>query len=732
MQLKRNSNSKIKNYGYIWTYSLILLCIIFLNIGFSAYQNKLSIENLSAVVRIDKDVRVTNVSVDSVNNATSYYEEYGIFNISSSMMLDNEDSYIIYNVEVYNLGNIPVGISEVTINNDNLNVEFIDYDLKSKICEDDQCSLGIRKTFKVKVSYKEGAIIDDTTKNIVVSFKFGQFYNISYVNVANSSELPVEVIDGDTLILPINKNESDILKVTMNNKTLKINDDYTYINNILTINKVIGDIKISINENSIMKDKLIHTFISSGLEEDIPDYSLDKLTKEEKKELFSNIATESGLYKTKGITGGDVLVFRGNIDNNYVQFAGYIWRIMQIDENGDLKLILDGAINRTAYQTDGTIDSVENAPKVLGYENSLAKSSLDSWYKYLEYFSSRIVSTKFCNNFDYITKTSSGSKNVTNYFQAYQNVGSDVAEFNPNLECPSKYIFEDKVGLISAEEYVFAGGAFDKDNTSFYLYNSSIYYAKSLASTELKSDDFFWTLTPAYHDTARKDGSVFMINSKGALKDWSFTLLGATNILRPVITISGDYNMAGKGTSTEPYYYSDITQTGTKVDIVDVKALNGNTYFIGHSFGKKNIDGLISGTISNALDGKGLLGKNTATFSTDKLSIINKNAITFTFEMVSPVSDNDSDGYYYYLKTAGGEYLQINDDYTIELSINPSKLKVTLGTFPNRNGQIIITNEEGTFYLNFFGAASHSGDDKFAAWNELDENASMSLYVPNG
>lgn len=728
--MKRN---KVKtNNNYLWFYGLIFILILSLNIGFSAYQNKLSIENISALVRIDKDIRITSIGVDSTNDATSLYEEYSTFNISGSVKLDNADSYVIYEVEVYNLGNVPMGIRETIIDNDNLKYEFLDYELKSKICEEDQCTLGIKKKLKVKISYKDGANISEESNNFILSFRFGRIFNITYSNVSNSANLPNEVIEDDTLNLTINKNSNDILKVIMNGKTLKINNDYTYDDTLLTIAKVTGDIKISINENSIMKDKIITSFISSGSEDDIPDYSLDNLTDEERKELFSNVATESGLYKTKGINGGDVYAFRGDITNNYVQFGGYLWRIMQIDESGNLKLILDGSINRTAYQSSDntTINGVENAPNVLGFQNSLAKTKLDSWYEYLSYFSSRIIPTKFCNNFDYVTKTSSGSKNEVNYFQSYQNVGPDVAEFTPSFECPSNYIFEEMVGLISAEEYVFAGGAFDKDNKSFYLYNSSIYNSSALNSNDAKSEDFFWTLTPAYHDTARNNGGVFMINSKGALKDWSFSLLSGYNILRPVITIYGDYSMSGSGTADDPYYYPDISQTATKVDIIDINGLNGNTYFIGHTGGIKGVDGLLSGTISNTLRSVGLLGKNTATFSSDKLSIINKTALTFTFEMISPV-DNSTDEYYYYLKTAGGEYLKITNSTTVELSTEPTKLKVSPSTFSGRNGQIIITNEDGTYYLNFYGAASNEGDDKFAAWNELDVNASMSLYKPN-
>lgn len=37
---------------------------MFLSVGFSAFQNNLAIENISSTVRIDKDIRVMNNSIN--------------------------------------------------------------------------------------------------------------------------------------------------------------------------------------------------------------------------------------------------------------------------------------------------------------------------------------------------------------------------------------------------------------------------------------------------------------------------------------------------------------------------------------------------------------------------------------------------------------------------------------------------------------------------------------------
>lgn len=38
-------------------------------------------------------------------------------------------------------------------------------------------------------------------------------------------------------------------------------------------------------------------------------------------------------------------------------------------------------------------------------------------------------------------------------------------------------------------------------------------------------------------------------------------------------------------------------------------------------------------------------------------------------------------------------------------------------------GEILIINESGTMYLNYYCASSKDEDDKFAGWNEGDKNA---------
>lgn len=701
-----------KHYFPFFLTIIIASCLLFLTIGFSAFQDNLKITDLSAIVRIDKDIRIMGVSLKEVHNAVSLYEEYNVSNITSNITLVDQSSYVIYKVSVYNLGNTYMGIKDININNENLQVEALNYNLKDKICDSDKCLLGAKKDLEIKVSYKEGKYDSTNTSfNIKCEFNFGEIYSIEYENV-NGTNLPTEIISGDTLQISFTKKDSEVIKIVMNNRFLNDNE-YSYIDNILTVPNVEGNISVSIQELSNMKKKILSKYVTSSIEEDIPLYDFGAMSYEERKSMFGDIATSTGVYRTNGFTGKEeAIIFRGNITDNYVKFAGYTWRILQIDEEGNLRIILENSVSKPAkYNSSSTITSLANAEEVLNFENSSIKEFLDEWSKNYETWQDKVVISNFCNNFDSIEKTSSGSKNKVYYFESYKNIGKDVDLYTPSITCPSKYAFKSKIGLISAEEYVLAGGAFEKANTNIFLYNENI-------------NNYYWTLSPSFYDTARGNGDVFIIRKDGAMDDYSDTLLTSNYLVRPVITINGGYEMEGDGTKNNPYRYEE-TDTGTYIAITDLKDLNDSNWYIGSTSGSKNVYGIMSNKVSTTLNNvEGLLGKDTAIF-TDRLDSISNISGT-RFQFVN--GEETTDGYLYQIKTSDGRYLKINDDKSVVLTEEETTCKVLLATDEEYSGQINITNEAGTIYLNFYGGSSFDGDDKFAGWEELDRNTYMKMY----
>ncbi len=701
-----NTNYKRRNILLCFLLSFIVIC---LSVGFSSFQNNLTIDSALAHVRVDKDVRIMGVHVNSVNDAISNYENYNVSSIEGGAILNSADSYVIYDVNVYNLGNVDVAIGSINIDNENLKVEFVDYNIGDKICNDDKCKLGVNKVIKVKISYVDGKF-DSSTSNqgFVVNFTFGAVYSATYVGFDDTTGFNTTAIEGMEFITSFTYDSSKSLSVTMNGKSLSSGTGYTYNNGVFSIASVKGDIIITLGDMSFMKSTIISIATSGGSEEDLTLYDLDTMTTDDKTTTFSNIATDSGIIRTKGITGSsNVLVYRGDITNNYVSFAGNIWRIMQVDEDGNLRLILNNSIGSSKYNTTSSISSEDQAETILGYANSIVKTTLDSWYtSNLTNYSEYIVTSKFCNDFTYEEKTSTGASNNVYYYQSYLNVGSDAALYSPSLVCPSSSIFTSNIGLISVEEAVLAGTAYRANNTSYYLYSSSAW----------------WTLSPAYYDSAQGNGGVFFVTASGGVTDWSNSLLTSTYGLRPVITIDGNLQFTGDGTLSNPYKLSgESSATISKVNITDLSTLSTGKYYITNTGGNYNVDGLVSSIVS----GIGLVGTNTATFSDDKETILSTSGTLFSFIN----GQETTDGYLYQVVTDDNKYLTIGaTDYSVTLSDTPVYLKVSLVTNSSYTGRITISDETGTMYLNFYGA-NNTNDDKFAGWNELDKNDYMALYA---
>ncbi len=72
--------------------------------------------------------------------------------------------------------------------------------------------------------------------------------------------------------------------------------------------------------------------------------------------IEENLQSFSNILKAKAITEGDGLyqnddmyVFKGEIVSNYLEYDGYLWRIVSIDSNNQLHLILDDVVTQLAF-----------------------------------------------------------------------------------------------------------------------------------------------------------------------------------------------------------------------------------------------------------------------------------------------------------------------------------------------------------------------------------------------
>lgn len=230
---------------------LLMLSTLIITVGFSSYQASLDIRDVSAVVRVQADIRVTSVSTTSVSSeASSNWEDYNVRSISSSVNLPNEDSTITYQIQVTNFGNVKQGISAIDevykiINSElssNLEIKNKTVTLKEALCDDNnssECTLGSVTTFDVTIGYADGGYDgENITHQIQLNFDFKRIYNITYNGFTNTTGLPTQIMSGDTKDIVFNSTTGIPSSVSVSGAT------GTYSNPTLTISNASSNVVV--------------------------------------------------------------------------------------------------------------------------------------------------------------------------------------------------------------------------------------------------------------------------------------------------------------------------------------------------------------------------------------------------------------------------------------------------------------------------------------------------------
>lgn len=275
------------------------------------------------------------------------------------------------------------------------------------------------------------------------------------------------------------------------------------------------------------------------------------ITAYEEGHVFSGISTssEAGLCSIADPVSGETIYFyRGAVNNNYVSFAGYTWRILRINSDGSLRLILDNLATTSQYQSSNTPSSntINSAISLIDWKSSTPYSKLQTWYNdnIATDYGDKVVESQFVFDTSY-DETTSSSAGACYYFGPYLRVGSDGNLFAPTFSYTEDTVVTDRIGLITADELLYAGAYFRSSNTTFFLYNNSI----STSS---------WTMSPSFWDnSAHYKAGMMILDSNGKMHDWpdSGNTLTETLGVRPVISIRGDIEMSGSGTKADPYEY---------------------------------------------------------------------------------------------------------------------------------------------------------------------------------
>ena len=311
--------------------------------------------------------------------------------------------------------------------------------------------------------------------------------------------------------------------------------------------------------------------------------------------LASSFDTKEALLASTPDDYGTSYYFRGAVENNYVVFAGMCWRIVRIDGQGNIKLVLynynpdsltnpciqtgasyafaryDNTTNGSNGQSTFNLSPLSNAyigfmygtPNSSTYalehaniNKSTILTNLETWYDnnlgehaskdYTNYLADVI----WCND---KSTTGNGYGTTRSNYGPYNRL-NDISTASPTLVCPpdknsgklSKYTVSDttngngaldyKIGLLTADEIAFAGGAYGLENLSYYL-------NKNASSS-------WWLLSIGYFTGSYVYGIGFIPN--GCM---NYGTVNATMGVRPAVSLKSTITISasGTGTATNPY-----------------------------------------------------------------------------------------------------------------------------------------------------------------------------------
>ena len=311
----------------------------------------------------------------------------------------------------------------------------------------------------------------------------------------------------------------------------------------------------------------------------------------------------NGLYSNKD-EDGTTYYYRGDIENNYVQFGEYqedyyvygeeyyggyyqtleaceragneacdkiklaskgdkmYWRIIRVNGDGSLRLLYSGTgtnlTNSSVYErpiVGKSLFNLNNDSNFVKYifdgQDSFIKKEVDTWYINTlgsnPLYDDMIAEGKFCND----TSLASISYDGITLYACYERIAMPPAMGNegnqPTFVCPqTNDNYRLKAGLLTADEAVFAGELLGVRQTRNFVYPGETYN--------------YWTMTP--YGSQGTMSLLFVL----AYQFRSNFEANEPYGVRPVINISSDNGFieTGNGTADNPYVIGELEKNNYK------------------------------------------------------------------------------------------------------------------------------------------------------------------------
>ena len=286
-------------------------------------------------------------------------------------------------------------------------------------------------------------------------------------------------------------------------------------------------------------------------------------------EYLESDKSDKGLYTAEDDYGVS-FYYRGNVVNNYVEFAGYKWQIVRINGDNSIRIMYAGKVENSSNNTyiEGKFNNSIYGPEYIGYKygdtegttgtrennisngvNSVAATILNDFYndnivsKSLEKY---ISNTGFCGDRSLASGDGFSKDKYTLFSSTRRLTGANI---NPTLKCPDKEhdlyttstadignkALDYPIGLITADELSMSG--YRNDNINILMWSSN--------------GQKYFTMTPYQYVDSSSSANVWYAGDNG-----TFSAHWVTSNLKllPVINLKSNVEISGGiGTINDPY-----------------------------------------------------------------------------------------------------------------------------------------------------------------------------------
>ena len=284
---------------------------------------------------------------------------------------------------------------------------------------------------------------------------------------------------------------------------------------------------------------------------------------------------EKGIYETTD-DNGTSYYYRGSVENNYVKFAGYYWRIIRINGNDSIRMIYDGTVahdngeqSEDRYFVRSPFNPSSNDNMYVGYMYTSGNAHGNSTSSIIKTANDNFFNTKLTTYTNYLDYNAGfcGDRSTLN---VQEGVGTNSAityyagntrfqRGTPSIKCPNSLDYYTvsnastgnkaltyPVGLVTLDEIVLAGNAstyYDRKQWATPSYNSF-----------LMGGPGFWIMTPSgFFYLFGFQQALAMGYEIGAVGEIGETYTNHASGLRPVINLKSTLKFTGGGTKESPY-----------------------------------------------------------------------------------------------------------------------------------------------------------------------------------